>query len=252
MSGYTESLTIEILADSSGFQSVLSDVLGELERLNGEMLRLGEGERAVSRLGGAFSRMMSPLSQVSNRLRLVASDVRRLSGMSVSLDVSPALCALSQLSAAIARVASQLSALGGSGGGIPAGLPGGFPSGGTGGNSGGSSSGGGGGGRNRIRRYESGGLVTGRSGIDRVPALLTAGEYVLERELVNRIGSTGLDGMGKEDLPGRRVSQGNETSVSSTVHQYGEISIHVRETADVGALLQDLEFEGHRLRYRRG
>jgi len=251
---FSESLSIQILADSAQFQGELDAVLGRLESLNEQLNRLGQSGAAVSRLGSQFRSLMSPLSQVSSRLGQVASQVRQLSGMSVSLDVSPAMQALGQLSAMIARVAAQLGALsgmGGGGGGVPP-VGGGTTPGG-----GGVQGNGGGGGSSRVsnggRGYSSGGMVTGRSGIDRVPAWLTAGEFVLQQSAVAEIGIGRLDDLNqgrtaKAELSSRR--SGSE--VEQTVNQFGEISIHVSQPVDLNELVRDLEFAGHRLRNRRG
>ncbi|MCG6154901.1 hypothetical protein [Rubinisphaera margarita] len=252
---FSESLSIQILADSSQFQGELDEVLGRLESLNEQLNRLGQSGAAVSRLGSQFRSLMSPLAQVSSRLGQVASQVRQLSGMSVSIDVSPAMQALGQLSAMIARVAAQLASLsGGGGGGVGVPPVGGGTNPGGGGVQG---NGGGGGGSSRVsnggRGYSSGGMVTGRSGIDRVPAWLTAGEFVLQQSAVAEIGIGRLDDLNqgrtaKAELPARKSGGEGE----QTVNQFGEISIHVSQPVDLNELVRDLEFAGHRLRNRRG
>ncbi|TWT63209.1 hypothetical protein [Rubinisphaera italica] len=252
MAGFSESLSIQIMGDSSGFQSELDEVIERLESLNQLLDRLGSSGSAFSRLGADARRMLSPLSQVSSRLQQVVNQVRQLSGMSVSINVSPALAALNQLSAAIARVAAQLASLSGSGGGgrVGGGIPnvpnpgGGNPSGGY--------SGGGGGRTSGSRQFAGGGLVTGRSGIDRIPAMLTAGEFVVQKAVVSQLGLAPLEDVNRGVERNSNRNPSEQPSGSQTIHQYGEISVHVNEMADVSGLLSDLQLEGHRLRNRRG
>ena len=252
MAGFSESLSIQILGDSSGFQSELDGVIERLESLNHLLDRLGSSGNAFSRLGADARRMLSPLAQVSSRLQQVSNQVRQLSGMSVSLNVSPAMVALNQLSAAIARVAAQLASLSGSGGGgrVGGGIPN-VPNIG-GGTPGGGSPSGGGGRVSRPRQFASGGLVTGRSGIDRIPAMLTAGEFVVQKAIVSQLGLAPLEDVNRGVERSSNRASSSQPSSSQTIHQYGEISVHVNEMADVSGLLNDLQLEGHRLRNRRG
>lgn len=254
MSNLTESLTVRILADGSEFNRELDQALERLRRFNQQMQELGRAQSGLAGLAGGLQRLSQPLSQVSSLLTRVTQQVRQLSETPVQLNVAPALQALSQLSAAIQRVAGQLSGLSGGGaaggggarlaGGLMAGLLGGpGPSGMPGGGSVG--------GETPPRRLHQGGLVTGPGGLDRVPALLSAGEFVLSRSAVEELGSARLEllNQGVKGLRGRELT---EQAGSPEIHQYGEISIHVTQPVALGEMLRDLQFEGHRLRNRRG
>lgn len=93
-------------------------------------------------------------------------------------------------------------------------------------------------------RMNHGGLVTGPGGMDRVPALLTAGEFVVQKSAVER------EGRGFWERLNRGGSA--ETASTSNVTQYGEINIHLTQMAPLGDVLRDLQLEGHRLAKRRG
>ncbi len=262
MTGYSESLTVQILADSSQFSQELESVISSMNSFNQQLERIGRSQRGLASLARGIRSLNSPLNQVSGMLKRLIGQVRQLSGMSVSINVRPAMQSLAQLSAAISRVAAQLAALragagGGSGGGrIPRGFPvgggfsggprvgGGFPTGGGGRVSGGGSSGG-------IRRFASGGLVRGPGGIDRVPAMLSAGEFVLQRSAVEQLGGSFLESLNRPGATSRGMP-GPESSIEQTVNQFGEITIQVSQPVDLDEIVSDLQFAGHRLRTRRG
>ncbi len=256
MGEFSESLTVRILADAGELHEELDRALERLSQFSQQMGNLGQGGVGLSRLGASLQRLQQPLTQVSNLLTRVTQQVRQLDNMPIRLNVNPALQALSQLSAAIQRVASQLNGLNlGGGGGLPllpmAGGTGGPPLGGGVPNAGG----GGGGGPRQLAR---GGLVQGPAGLDRVPAWLTSGEFVLSRPAVERYGESLLDSMNRRAWkpPGQAGPSGGgggeTTAVGAEIHQYGEIAIHVAQPVPLGELLRDLQFEGHRLRNRRG
>ncbi len=254
MAGFSESLTVRILADSSQLSQELDDVISRMNSFNQQLERMGRSQRGLTSLARRLRALRSPLGQVSSMLRRVVSQVRQLSGMSVSLNVTPALRALAQLSAAISRVAAQLAALGGGGrvpGGVPAG--GGNPGGGFGGG-GGSQGGGrvsGGGFSGGIRGFSKGGLVSGPAGVDQVPALLSAGEFVLQRSAVDQLGGSFLEGLNRSRASSQAMSD-LQAPVEQTVNQFGEITIQVSQSVDLDEIVNDLQFAGHQLRNRRG
>lgn len=107
----TESLTIEILGDSSGLSQALDDALARVESLQ------SASESASSSAGGIGGRLASvstalqPLQQVSQQLSRISQQASALAQQPISLNVQPALSALQSLMAAIQAVAAQLSAL---------------------------------------------------------------------------------------------------------------------------------------------
>ncbi|MBL4884420.1 MAG: hypothetical protein JKY95_07785 [Planctomycetaceae bacterium] len=262
MAGYSESLTVQILADSSQFSQELDGVISRMDSFNRQLEQVGRSQQGLTSLARRLRNLNSPLAQVSGKLKQVVGQVRQLSGMSVSLNVGPALQALAQLSAAISRVAAQLASLGGGGGGgggggLPGGLPGGIPGGGTPGG-GRTSGGGGGGGRvsgggssGRMQGYANGGLVSGPAGIDRVPAMLSAGEFVLQRSAVEQLGGSFLESLNRPRAMSSKAP-GPDSSFEQTVNQFGEITIQVSQPVDLDEIVSDLQFAGHRLRNRRG
>lgn len=256
MTGYSESLTVQILADSSQFSQELDSVISRMNSFNRQLEQVGKRQQGFSALARRIRSLNSPLVQVSGMLKRVLGQVRQLNGMAVSLNVGPALQSLAQLSAAISRVAAQLAALGGGTGGR--GIPGRLPVGGGGG--GGPTPGGfsGGGGRvsgngfsGGIRRFAGGGLVSGPAGVDRVPAMLSAGEFVLQRSAVEQLGGSFLESLNRPGSMSREMP-GSESSFEQTVNQFGEITIQVSQPVDLDEIVSDLQFAGHRLRNRRG
>ena len=63
-----------------------------------------------------------------------------------------------------------------------------------------------------------GGLVSGESGVDKVPAMLTAGEFVIRKEAVNQIGAGTLS----------RLNQGQQSSGQSNVFNF-DLKINTTE-----------------------
>jgi hypothetical protein len=170
------------------------------------------------------------LQNVARAIDQVQGKLDQLSRTSVSLNVSPALNALAMLSQAIGQVASQLASLFvaaapiGGGGGEPTGM-----------------------------RFASGGLVTGPGGIDRVPALLTAGEYVLQASAVERLGIGFLEAINQSGWKPGRAARGESVSGSGTVtNHFGGITIQVEQVGRLDEVLDAVMSEESRLRARRG
>ena len=231
MTRFSESLTVQFLADSSQLSQELDDVISRMNSFHQQLERLGQSQRGLTSLSRQLRTLRSPLGQISTMLRRLVSQVRQLSGMSVSLNVNPALRALAQLSAAISRVAAQLAALGGSGPAIPGGVPVGVPAGG--GISGGSS---------------PGGMVRGSIGESQIPALLSAGGS--QRTAADQLGGSFLEGLNRARADSS-VTQ-SPSALEQTVNQFGEITIQVAQSVDLEEIVNDLQFAGHQLRNRRG
>ena len=94
--------------------------------------------------------------------------------------------------------------------------------------------------------------------VDQVPALLTAGEFVIRRPVVRQIGAAFLEALnagGRAGLSASRAkpqaADGGEAGPTHVTH-FGGITIQVGQAADVNALVRDLRLHGARLRNRRG
>jgi hypothetical protein len=226
---FTESLTLRILGDSSGLRRELDDVLGRLDSFRHKVADLSSAGQQLAKAFTGLGAATNPLQGVSKLLTQITQQVRTLGQTPLSLNVQPALNALQRLAAAIEAIAARLRAIavfpvpGRPVTPAPPAVPP-FPP-----------------------KYGAGGLVTGPAGLDRVPAFLTAGEFVLNRQAVASLGADLL-----HTLNTAPPSQPAVSSSSSTTNHFGGISINVRETADVNGLVRDLRLQGIHLRNRRG
>lgn len=233
---FSESLTVRILGDSSQLKSELQSVLQEIGALRGQLEQATDVGQQVSDGFDRVSGVTRPLEQVSRLLSQITGQAQALGQMPITLNVQPALAALAQLSAAIQGIAAQLMALAA----IPIGLGGGFgPIGGGGG---------------PIRQFAEGGLVTGPAGRDAVPALLTAGEFVLSRAATESLGLRFLQGLnaGSTGSAPRSAAREGASPVRNTTNHFGGITIQVAEAGGVNAIVRDLRLQGVHLRNRRG
>lgn len=237
---FSESLTVRILGDSSQLKSELQSVLQEIGALRGQLEQATDVGQQVSDGFDRVSGVTRPLEQVSRLLSQITGQAQALGQMPITLNVQPALAALAQLSAAIQGIAAQLMALAA----IPIGLGGGF----------GPIGGGGGGGGGPIRQFAEGGLVTGPAGRDAVPALLTAGEFVLSRAATESLGLRFLQGLnaGSTGSAPRSAAREGASPVRNTTNHFGGITIQVAEAGGVNAIVRDLRLQGVHLRNRRG
>jgi hypothetical protein len=234
---FSESLTVRILGDSSQLKSELQSVLQDIGSLRGQLEEATDVGQQVSDGFDRVSGAMRPLEQVSRMLGRIAAQARSLGEQPITLNVQPALAALAQLSAAIQAIAAQLMALAA----MPIGLGvGGLP---------------GLGGGGPIRQFAEGGLVTGPIGRDVVPALLTAGEFVLSRAATEALGLEFLRGFNGSvtQRPHRPSSlRDGPSGVHNTTNHFGGITIRVAEAAAVNTVVRDLRLQGVHLRNRRG
>ncbi len=232
---FTESLTVRILGDSSDLQRELGSVVSQLEEFQSRLAEAGNGSRELSEGLRDVGQAGAPLRQLSSQLGGVRQQIQQLSGQSVSINVQPALASLAQLSASIQAVLAQLaqlsavSAVGAAGGG---GRP-----------------------TRMAAGFTEGGLVEGRAGIDVIPAFLTAGEFVLNRESTQRLGTTFLTALNRGTLG--TTSQTNSPPVvsgpvSTTNNHFGGITVNVTEPGGVNDVIRDLRMQGASLRVRRG
>ncbi|WP_417849055.1 hypothetical protein [Thalassoglobus sp.] len=192
---FSESLTVRILGDSSELQHELDSVLNRFDDLKS---RISESTNSARQFSSSFSRLsqaIGPLQQVSNLIARIGQQLQSISQRPITLNVSSAMQSLQQLTQAAQRTAAAIQAIPSVPSVGPASLPLPFP----------------GGGRvpsQTPRRMASGGLVSGRSGIDRVPANLTSGEYVINRSAVEALGLGFLEAL--NSVPNRVRIDGNE------------------------------------------
>lgn len=230
---FAESLTVRILGDSSGLRRELDAVVSDIRSLRGELEQVtGIGEQLGEGLGRADG-AERPLEQIGQALSRITAQVRTLGQTPVTLNVQPALASLAQLSLAISAIAAQLQALSA----IPVGIGvvpgvGGAP----------------------IRQFAGGGLVTGPVGLDAIPALLTAGEFVLNRQAAQALGMRFLEAVNSQSSARRNVTAVREAGarVQNTSNHFGGITINVAQPSGVNEIIRDLRLHGVMLRNRRG
>ena len=227
----TESLTVAITADSRGLESELSRLAGRVAGLSLELSSLtglaGGAGKALSDLSGA----VGSLSRVSGIVRQIASGLASISATPLAIDAQPAIASLGQVAAAAQAAAASVQAVGmasaaasamsaASGGFAGGGLPGGLPSPAA---------------APSIPKLAAGGRVEGPSGVDRVPAMLTRGEFVLRESSARRFPSgllEQLNSVGPAALPADRPDA-VEAAASDRETTTFERS-HDRETVSLG------------------
>jgi hypothetical protein len=238
MANFSESLTIRILGDSSQLQQELQSVGQRITDLKSQFSQFAEVNRVVDESLRRVTAFARPLENISRLIDRIAGQARALGRVPITLNISPALNALAVLSRAIARIAAQIRSLPpispGFSGPLP--LPG--PT------------------RVPLRRFAEGGVVSGPVGLDRVPAMLTAGEFVVREPAARQLGVSFLEALNRNLRPqpvGQASSLPSAVSAEqTTVNNFGGISIRVANSSDVNAIVRDLRFQGFRLRNRRG
>ena len=197
MANFSESLTIRILGDSSHLQRELDAVRRRIDELGRQFSRFDELNARLEATALRVDALSRPLLGVSRLFDRVAEQARALGEIPITLNVAPAIAALNMLLAMINLVAARLAAL--SFGGMLGGFGGmAMP------------------GVRAIPRLAEGGLVNGRSGRDRVPALLSAGEFVLRESVVAKLGTQFLDALNKGfDPSGMGVAAGGPAALPS-------------------------------------
>jgi len=236
MANLNESLTIKIQGDSSGFSRELDQVTSRIPDLDSRLSGIeSAGQRLTSSLQGLQS-AIQPINRIGQALDRVKQQITTLSSTPVTINVQAAMNALQALQAQIAATRAQLQSLQSA-----SASAGGYGSAGTTG-------------------YANGGIVNGRPGLDRIPAMLTAGEFVIRESAVNQLGVQFLSALNdRARLPqpmarSHRLSDQDERSASSHSQHtnFGGVNIHVRQTTDLPELMRDLQAGGVRLRNRRG
>lgn len=228
----TESLTVEITADSSGLESELqrvgSLVDGLSSRLASVTSQIGGAVGALSRVGTA----VGPINQVNAALDGVTQRLGAIRQATVTINVGPAMSALQALSSMISRVISQIQALNAMSGGVR----------------GGAAVGGGvsirpsgsGGATPAPVRFASGGYVSGRRGVDRVPAYVSAGEFVVRPEVVGALGRPFFEQLNAGIAPSGAARSSNSGG--------GRVASHVAtgrslSSSDGGVVFQDVTIQ---------
>lgn len=234
MSMLTETLTINIVGDSSRLQQELERITQQVSGLGARFKALYEVDSGLGQLSQRLAMLTSPLQSLSRLVGQVQGQLQSLSRTPVTLNVSPAVSALAALGRMADSVAARLRAVSAgmsSGGGTPF-SPGQFPV-----------------------RMARGGLVYGAGGIDQVPAWLSAGEFVLRQPVVEKLGVSFLNALNQRgDRPGTAapVPVATSPAASSTVTNLGGVNIHVAQAVDFSAVMRDLRGQGFALRNRRG
>lgn len=239
MAEFGDSLVIRLLADASGVLSELDQVLGRFESLQTAADRFAQTQQQFSRWGASISAATGPLQSLGRLLDQVTQQAENLGRTTISLNVGPALNALSTLSSAISSTAAQLQALS-----VPVGLPsgGGFPFAG-----GGPSSG-------ILPRFATGGFVHGPGGVDRVPAWLTAGEFVLNANAVQHWGVGFLQELNQGTTRAAPAAawSAEGTGSSSVTNQFGGVTIQVQSAVELDSLVSQMQHAAARQRVRWG
>jgi len=242
----TESLTIEIQGDSSGLSQALDSALAKVESLQ------TAADNAASAAGSVGSRLasvataMQPLQLVSQQLTRISQQAQVLSQQSITLNVQPALSALQSLMSAIQAVASRLSSLSLTGGGPIRG-----PVGGGAGTLGGS------GGAGAASTADAASRSLTSLVVSTAPYSLDSGNGISlatgQAPLVDFVPSArrNTSPLSPSDSRGASSLSTFDQS-SSTVNHFGGITIEVRETGDINALMRDLRLQGLSTRHRQG
>ncbi|MCA9040459.1 MAG: hypothetical protein KDA65_08940 [Planctomycetaceae bacterium] len=239
MGEFSESLTVRILGDSRHLDRELGKVVNSLTNFENRLQRAGQFQDVFSRMSRQVSSMSRPLQGVSQLLGRIGQQLVLLSQYPVTVNVVPALIGLQQVSQMIDFLLLKLQQLA-----VAASV----------GAAGGVISGGSGGGGGPIRQFASGGLVAGPVGTDRVPAMLTAGEYVLQRPVVQMLGKNALDRLnqGRSESVQNDLRQTVENRTRTDIHHYGGFTFNVTQPVPMQEVLKTIRQDRLRLRTRRG
>lgn len=230
----TETLTLQIAGDSAPLQRELDAVEQRLATFQSRLASVTDAGRGFETLASRFAQLARPIEQVGRMLDRLGAQIERLAQIPVRLNVAPALQGLALVSQAIDAVAAKLQTLAAPRPFLPGPLP--LPA-----------------DPGPIRRFADGGYVAGPPGLDRVPALLSAGEFVLRESAVRQLGTTFLHQLNQSAAPRPSAPvAGAPPSTSNAITNVGGIAIHVTRPTDVAHLLRDLRHNEFRLRNRRG
>lgn len=233
MADFQESLTIRIRGDSSEFVDELDRVVDKISELESQLSSFDSLGQRIGSVLERVAQMTQPLGLVSQAIARISQQLQQLSAQPITLNVQPALVALQVLQGQIAATIDQLlymNALSGGFGGV---------------------------GQSGFSGFAQGGLVQGRPGLDRVPAMLTAGEFVIREPMVHDLGVSflsALNDFGPQigDSGRRPLVQHERQPPATHVTNFGGVHIEVNQTTDLSGVLRELQAGGVRLRNRRG
>ncbi len=278
----TESLTIEILGDSSGLSQALDDALSRVESLQSAADSAADAAGGIGGRLATVSTALQPLQQVSQQLSRISQQASALAQQPISLNVQPALSALQSLMAAIQAVAAQLQAISMPGPGMIPNGPGGYGGGSSPGNSPHTSPSSGASSAPFLASPPSmttpamasptphliaNSAAFSMAEVGLVPSSISHGmtdpSQLPIRPLApdpqnahSSSGSVDARGLPRLSSFGSTANSLEQSSTldnsSSTVNHFGGITIEVRETADVNSLMRDLRLQGLATRHRQG
>ena len=266
---FSESLTVRILADSSGFRTEVESALSLLDRFSNEVAAVAGIGQTLAQAFQPLSQGIAPLRSISRLLTLIQKQIRAIGQTPLTINVKPALAALRSLSAAIAAAAARLRALSaassaptavaaGKGaqplaaaGSVPrASAAAALPAAGL--------------GRQSAPLHAAApptsplGTATASSVPSHfpTPAQLTVNlPASAASQSVENSSRRSPSNESAQPSPVDRSARSNPTSiepVTTNHNHFGGITVNVRETADVTALVRDLRLQGIHLRNRRG
>jgi hypothetical protein len=219
---FAESLTVRILGDSSQLRRELESVLSQLDAFEQRVLAIANvGERLASVWGG-LAKGIEPLQRVSQLLDRITQQLRVISQTPLTLNVQPAVASLLHLTAIIDAVTAKFRAVSAPPKTLPAGAS-----------------------ASALIGEAAGAVAAGAAGFGAAAALSPA---ALNRQPVDAL-SLSSASLGAAASADARVLPG---PASATTNHFGGITVNVRETADVNALVRDLRLQGIHLRNRRG
>lgn len=237
----TETLTLRITGDSAPLQRELDTVEQRLQSFSERVTQFTDVGRGVQQLASRFADLLRPLDQVTRSLDRIASQLVNLGNIPVRLNVAPALQGLAAISQQIDQIAAKLAGLAAPRPFIPAPLPlpadpGPIPI--------------------PIRQFANGGYVTGPQGLDRIPSLLSHGEFVLRESAVRQLGANFLQQLNQGAIaPSSLQSNASSAPASisnSSITNVGGIALHVNQPIDLPRLVRNLQHQQFRLKTRRG
>ncbi|MAT14603.1 MAG: hypothetical protein CMJ46_04960 [Planctomyces sp.] len=239
MTEFSESLTVRIVGDSRHLDRELGNVVRRLTDFENRLQRVSGFRDLFGGMSRQISALSRPLQGVNQLLGQIGQQLVLLSQYPVTLNVTPALVSLQQVSqmiglvmlklqqmAAMASIAAGMAGSAGGGTAVSAGP---------------------------VRQFASGGYVSGPAGVDRVPAMLTAGEYVLQRPVVQMLGRDRLDRMNAGgELARSHVNSSVENRSRTDIHHYGGFTFNVSQPVPMGEVLKSIRNDRLRLKMRRG
>ena len=97
----------------------------------------------------------------------------------------------------------------------------------------------------KINKYASGGYISGKSGIDQIPAMLSEGEYVIKASSARQLGKPMLDKINAGKFyEGGPVSNSSESSDPSSSSNNNNINITVNLSKGSGEMSESKSEEG--------